>query len=48
MLTPWFRENVDLYFSGDYQPVYDQVMSSLTQRGIIFCQDGSLHTIVKP
>jgi len=46
--TYWFRETVDLYFSGDYRTKYDQIMRDFFHRGIVKRQDGKLFTTVRP
>lgn len=48
MTTPWFRETVDLYFRGDYDHKYREVMDNLTRRGIVRIEDGVMRTTVKP
>ncbi len=45
--TYWFRETVDLYFSGDYRTKYDQIMRSFLSRGIIKKKDGKLITTIR-
>jgi hydroxyacylglutathione hydrolase len=46
--TYWFRETIDLYFSGDYRTKYDQIMKAFIRRGIVKSRDGKLITTVRP
>jgi len=48
MDTYWFKETVDLYFKGQYQAKYDEVMNSFLGRGIIKQKNNDLSTTVKP
>ena len=48
MDTYWFKETVDLYFKGQYEAKYDEVINSFLSRGIIRQENGSLSTTVKP
>ena len=48
MDTYWFKETVDLYFKGQYQAKYDEVMNSFLGRGIIKQENNDLSTTVKP
>ena len=48
MNTHWFPETVDLYFGGDYQRKYDQIMKDFFNRGIVKSRDGNLFTTVRP
>jgi len=48
MDTYWFKETVDLYFKGQYQAKYDEVMNSFLGRGIIKQENNDLYTTVKP
>jgi glyoxylase-like metal-dependent hydrolase (beta-lactamase superfamily II) len=48
MDTYWFKEIVDLYFKGQYEAKYDEVINSFLSRGIIRQENGSLSTTVKP
>ncbi|MFC1881814.1 MBL fold metallo-hydrolase [Thermodesulfobacteriota bacterium] len=44
----WFKETVDLYFKGQYEAKYDEVINSFLRRGIIKQENGGLSTTVKP
>jgi len=46
--TYWFRETIDLYFSGDYQTKYNQIMKNFLNRGIVKSREGKLITTVRP
>jgi len=48
MDTYWFKETVDLYFKGQYEAKYDEVINSFLSRGIIRQENGGLSTTVKP
>ena len=48
MGTYWFKETVDLYFKGQYEAKYDEVINSFLGRGIIKHENGDLATTVKP
>jgi hydroxyacylglutathione hydrolase len=48
MDTYWFTETVDLYFSGEYEKKYDEIMNTFLERGVVARQSGSLFTTVKP
>lgn len=48
MGTHWFKETVDLYFDGEYDSKYKEMMSGLFQRGVIKRKNGRLYTTVKP
>ena len=48
MGTYWFKETVDLYFDGQYEAKYDEVINSFLGRGIIQQENGDLSTTVKP
>lgn len=48
MTTHWYRETVDLYFNGDYETKYDEVMRNLMDRGIIIQMKGKLLASIKP
>lgn len=48
MDTYWFKETVDLYFKGQYEAKYDEVINSFLGRGIIKQENGDLSTTVKP
>jgi glyoxylase-like metal-dependent hydrolase (beta-lactamase superfamily II) len=47
MGTYWFEETVDLYFNGDYEAKYDEIINSFLRRGIIKHENGNLFTTVK-
>ena len=48
MQTHWYKETVDLYFSGEYQARYEDIMKDFRKRGIIKEKHGKIFTIVKP
>jgi glyoxylase-like metal-dependent hydrolase (beta-lactamase superfamily II) len=48
MDTYWFKETVDLYFKGQYEAKYDEVINSFLGRGIIKQENRDLATTVKP
>lgn len=47
MSTPWFVETADLYFDGDYQGKYEEIITSFLRRGIVTRSKGKLATTVK-
>lgn len=48
MRTHWFKENVDLYFNGEYEATYNEIMNHFIQRGIVKCLNGKLWTTLEP
>jgi glyoxylase-like metal-dependent hydrolase (beta-lactamase superfamily II) len=48
MNTYWFKETVDLYFNGEYEAKYDEIINSFLRRGIIKQENDNLFTTVKP
>ena len=44
----WFRETVDLYFKGEYERKYEDVMQSFVRRNIVQVNNGRITTTVKP
>jgi glyoxylase-like metal-dependent hydrolase (beta-lactamase superfamily II) len=48
MRTNWFKETVDLYFGGQYQALYDQIMEEFMRRGLVKINNGLLSTTVRP
>ena len=48
MNTYWFKETVDLYFNGEYEAKYDEIINSFLRRGIVKQENGDLFTTVKP
>ena len=48
MGTYWFKETVDLYFKGQYETKYEEIINSFQRRGIIKAENGGLFTTVKP
>lgn len=48
MDTYWFTETVDLYFSGEYEKKYSEIMNAFLARGIVERKSGRLFTTVKP
>ena len=48
MQTHWFKETVDLYFEGQYEAKYEEILNSFLKRGIVKSDNGDLYTTVKP
>ena len=48
MDTYWFKETVDLYFNGEYEIKYDEIMDTFLKRDVVRRSSGSLFTTVKP
>ena len=48
MDTIWYPETVDLYFNGEYEKKYDEVMRGFLKRGVVKRKGASLFTTVKP
>ena len=48
MQTHWYKETVDLYFSGEYQAKYEAVMKDFRKRGIVKEKQDKIFTTVKP
>jgi glyoxylase-like metal-dependent hydrolase (beta-lactamase superfamily II) len=48
MVTRWYPDTVDRYFSGDYRTVYDTVVSEFDRRQIIYRQGKDWVTTVSP
>jgi len=48
MGTYWFKETVDLFFNGEYEEKYNEVMNDFLRRNIVKRKDGALFTTVKP
>ena len=48
MGTYWFKETVDLYFNGQYQLKYNEIINSFIQRDVIKDDNGKFFTTVKP
>jgi len=48
MDTYWFKETVDLYFNGEYEIKYNEIMDLFLERGVVRRISGSLFTTVKP
>ena len=48
MGTPWFTETVDLYFNGDYEKKYLDIMTGFLKRGLVKRSNGKISTTVKP
>lgn len=44
----WFKETVDLYFEGDYEGKYNEIMKGFLHRGVMKRKGGKLCTTVKP
>ena len=48
MGTFWFRETVDLYFNGEYELKYKEIINSFLKKKIVIREKGSFFTTVKP
>lgn len=48
MDTYWFKETIDLYFEGQYEATYEEILNSFLRRGIVKTDNGGLLTTVKP
>ena len=48
MKTNWFRETVDLYFSGEYETIYQQTMDAFIRNKVVRIENGSVFTLVQP
>jgi hydroxyacylglutathione hydrolase len=45
--THWFKETVDLYFGGEYEKKYSEIMRILFERELAWRDSGNLYTLVK-
>lgn len=48
MDTYWFKETVDLYFNGEYERKYNEIMNTFLGRGVIKLENRDLFTTIKP
>jgi glyoxylase-like metal-dependent hydrolase (beta-lactamase superfamily II) len=48
MGTYWFKETVDLFFNGEYEEKYNEMMNVFLRRNIVKRKNGELFTTVKP
>jgi hydroxyacylglutathione hydrolase len=48
MGTIWFRETIDLFFNGEYEDKYNEIMNDFLRRRIVIRKNGRLVTAVKP
>jgi glyoxylase-like metal-dependent hydrolase (beta-lactamase superfamily II) len=48
MGTYWFKETVDLFFNGEYEEKYNEMMNDFLRRNIVKRKNGELFTTVKP
>ncbi len=48
MGASWFKETVDLYFDGEYEEKYNEMMNDFLRRNIVKRKNGALFTTVKP
>jgi len=48
MDTYWFKETVDLYFNGEYEKKYNEIMNTFLGRGVIKRKNGDMFTTIKP
>lgn len=47
MTTHWFKETVELYFNGEYERKYNEIMQGFLKKGIVIRENKSLITTVK-
>ncbi|KUG02921.1 hypothetical protein ASZ90_019697 [hydrocarbon metagenome] len=48
MGTYWFKETIDLYFNGEYEEKYKDIISGFINRGILKLESGFLYATIKP
>ena len=48
MHTHWFRETVDLFFNGEYELKYKEIIASFIERRILLLTNGRIRTTAKP
>ena len=48
MRTHWFKETVDLYFSGEYQSKYGEIIRGLFERGLAKREGDKIYSTGKP
>jgi len=48
MGTHWYKETVDLYFNGEHETKYNNILKDFLKRGIVKRQNGSFSTTIKP
>lgn len=48
MGTYWFKDTVDLFFNGEYEEKYNELMNDFLRRNIVKRKNGELFTTVKP
>jgi len=48
MGTLWFKETIDLYFNGEYERKYNEIIGNFMDRGIIKQKNRKMVTTVKP
>ena len=48
MKTHWFKETIELFFSGEYEVKYNEIMQDFIKRGVVKQKNGKLFTTVKP
>jgi glyoxylase-like metal-dependent hydrolase (beta-lactamase superfamily II) len=46
--TYWFKETVDLYFNGEYERKYYEIINVLFGKGIVKVEKGMFFTTIKP
>jgi glyoxylase-like metal-dependent hydrolase (beta-lactamase superfamily II) len=45
--TMWYKETVDLYFNGEYEAKYKEILHRFIERGVVKRKDDHLVTTVK-
>ena len=48
MGTFWYRETVDLYFNGQFENKYHEILKQFMSRGVVVLKKGLFSTTVKP
>jgi len=48
MDTYWFKETVDLYFNGEYETKYNEIINTFLEKRIVKRKNGDLFTTIKP
>jgi hypothetical protein len=48
MTTVWFKETVDLYFSKEYEIIYQQIMDGFIRNKIVRVENNRFFPLVRP
>ncbi|MBU0516435.1 MAG: MBL fold metallo-hydrolase, partial [Proteobacteria bacterium] len=48
MSVPWYPDTVDLFFDSTYEATLNEVLSELSERGILYVEHGQYRTTVEP